>query len=403
MGENIKATISAISDPGMVRSNNEDSFLLIDLKRGKSIADHSTIEKKGEESVYLLIVSDGVGGSQLGELASELTVLSIKDAMMLIEQEVPVFDKLTAAVEHANHLLFTENTNNPRLAGMKATVTAVVVEYTKVYVASVGDSRAYLIRNNEISQLTTDQTLGNILVEQGILKPEDVSKHPRKNVILQAIGNAEVIQVAVNSFDLLQGDMLLLCSDGLTNKLTDDELYNILHNSSSIEEASKTMVQTAKERGGEDNITVVIAKFEGDAIAAVDGQPLELQELSTYDPYTVKKSSLRTTLLHNVKTNREISTVFPIEIKSINSEYGDFVEQSETLQLGLKDASFLIKNKVNIDDLLYISLPMPPWLRLFDPDKPLYQLYAQVRKISPQESGFYLVRVSFISKDYPDE
>jgi PPM family protein phosphatase len=402
-------TISAISDPGLVRANNEDSFLLADLKRGKSLADSCKVSKPIAENFLLLVVSDGVGGSQLGELASELTVLSIKDALVNLSRDIPIHDRLLVAVEQANHIVWTENIKISQNelkpgAGMRATVTAAVIEQDRAYIACIGDSRAYLIRDSLIKQLTTDQTIIGVLVSQGLLSAEEANNKPRSNIILQAIGNGPALQVAITSIDLEHGDCLLLCSDGLSGKVSDKEIGQLVTYYTDLDSARSQLLELAKQRGGDDNITIIIAKFESDYLPSKTGKRIttEIQQLSTFDPYAeTKKSQKRTGFLGNT-TERAVAVRYPIEIRGVNTESGDFLERSETLQLSKMDASFLLPIEVHIDDLLHISLPMPREFRMFDLDEPLYQLYAQVRKISRQDAGNFLVRVAFISKENPE-
>ncbi len=396
--------ISALTDVGLIRTNNEDSFLLIDLASGKSLADSCQVERALAENQLLLVVSDGVGGSQLGELASELTVLSLRDALVTMDKKLPICDRLTAAVEQANFVLWTENMKNAPVGGMKATVTAIVIEGDKAYIATVGDSRAYIIRQERIKQLTTDQTLAGVLISRGILTPQDIDRQPRSNMILQAIGNAQAVQVAVSAIDLEQGDYLLLCSDGLSNKLSDQEIYQIATSTPNLDHACSQMVQTAKERGGEDNITIVVARVAGDVLPTSKRERLTgaMQQLNIFDPYAeTKKSQNRTRLLGNT-SNRKVGARIPAEVRGINTDAGNFIEQCEILQLSKADASFLLSRPVNTDDLLHMSLPMPRELRMFDFDDPVYRVYVQVRKISRQASGYLLVRVAFISKENPE-
>lgn len=405
--EYIITSVCGISDRGIVRNNNEDSFILVDLIRGKSLADTSQIQKEVAKNFFLFVVSDGVGGSQMGELASELTVLSIKDALLTLEQNIPITDRLVAAVEQANHVVWSENIKNPDQQWMKATATAAVIQATKAYIATVGDSRAYIIRDGKIKQITIDQTMTGVLVSRGIINPEDADKRARSNVILQAIGNTQTLQVAITYTDLLQGDYLLLCSDGLSNKISNDELLLFATSYADLETACKEMVDMAKERGGEDNITVVLAKFEGQGLPPNLGLRLTggIQQLTLFDPYAETKSSRKRTELLGSATSshRKIDVRFPIEIKGVDTASGKFIERSETLQLGKMDASFLLEHTVQIDDLLRISLPMPRDLRLYDLDTPFYQIYVQVRKISPQAEGKSLIRVAFISKENPED
>ncbi len=400
MNRTLKITVSALSDPGMVRANNEDSFLLCDLVRAKSLPDTYILERELTSCRLLMVVSDGVGGSHLGELASELTVLTIKDALLNIDPSIDVVHRVTAAVEQANHIIFTENKRSPRLAGMKATSTLVLVEADQAYIANVGDSRCYLIHNGEISQVTIDQTLGEILLSQGVLTAEQVARHSKRNVIVQAIGNSNTLQVPITRLRLSIGDRLLLCSDGLSNKLSPDELCtHAVHYST--ETACKMMVELARNRGGEDNITVILASFEGNALPPPAWLP-ELEELVVFDPNRDQTSNLkRTELLGGYKSKREVGSVFPLVVRGVDSLAGNFCERSETLQVSERDMSFMLRREVAVDDLLYITLPMPTDLRLYDHEEPEYRIYAQVRKVSRQESGYYLIRVAFISRDNP--
>lgn len=397
--------ISALSDTGLIRANNEDSFLLIDLASGKSLADSCRVSRPPTDNLILMVVSDGVGGSQLGELASELTVLSMRDALVSMGKTLPISDRLTAAVEQANHVLWSENIKTSQLHWMKATVTAAVIEERTAYIATIGDSRAYIIRGDRIKQLTTDQTLAGVLISKGMLSPEDIDRQTRSNnMILQAIGNAAALQVALSAIELENGDHLLLCSDGLTNKVSDKEIYQTINYYGDLDAATRQLIELAKQRGGEDNITAVLARFEGDGLPVFNRNRLtgEVQQLSAFDPYAETKKSRKRTELLGTASHRKISQKFPIEVRGVNTDAGNFVEQSETLQIGKLDASFMLSREVYIDDLLHISLPMPRELRLFDLDLPMYQVYAQVRKISRQASGYYLVRVAFISKENPE-
>lgn len=400
----ILTTISAISDAGLKRANNEDSFLLADLHKNKSLADNCQVNYPIKDNILLLVVSDGVGGSQLGELASELTVLTIKDALSKMDKTQPMSDRLTAAVEQANHLLWHENIRDPKAQWMKATVTAAAIEGNIAYIATIGDSRAYIIRGGRIKQLTTDQTIMGVLSSRGMVKPEDFDKQPRNNMILQAIGNAQTLQVALTYINLEHGDYLLLCSDGLSGKMQDREMAQMVYYYASMEMITHQMVELAKQRGGEDNITVVLAKFQGEGLEQRADRSLtgEVQQVTIFDPYAeTQKSQLRPNLMANL-SERKVGIRFPLDVQGINTEVGTFVEQSETLQLGKMDASFLISYEVAVDDLLLIALPMPRELRLFDKDEPLYRIYVQVRKISPQGEGRFLIRVAFISKNNPE-
>lgn len=294
------STICARTDVGVVRSNNEDNFIVADLAEGRSLPENFQLTKLLPDNLLLLVVSDGMGGASSGEVASELTVLSIKDALVKLSRSHPPYDRLVAAVEEANNVVWKEAQANVEMKGMGATVTAVLIENDRVFVAEVGDSRAYLIRDGKIKQVTTDQSFVSQLISKGLLKPEDAVSHPRRNVILQSIGVAEVIKVAVDMFQLLQNDHLLICSDGLYNLISPEEMlqYSLAFTPC---EACDLMVRLAKERGAPDNITVILGRFQGDGLqkSPGNGQLTQvLHTISTYDPeQEVEKSHKRTQLL----------------------------------------------------------------------------------------------------------
>ncbi len=298
----IFSNVAGCTDVGLSRANNEDAFIMADLSMGRTLPDTFHISHRLGENSLLLVVSDGVGGANGGEIASELTVLAIKDALMKLPREISPYDRLVAAVEEANHIVWSERKNNTALKNMAATVTAVLIEGNEVYVAEVGDSRAYLIRKNNIKQVTTDQSFVNYLVQQGVIKPEQAARHPRKNVVLQSIGNKDAVKVAVSMFQLKAHDALLLCTDGLSNYLRSDELCQI-SSSLSPENACWRLVQIAKERGGQDNITLILAKFHGDSLTNethVERLTKALKPLSVFDPEEeIEKSHKRTQFLGN--------------------------------------------------------------------------------------------------------
>jgi serine/threonine protein phosphatase PrpC len=173
-------------------------------------------------------------------------------------------------VQRANYVVWRESQDNPSRSGMGATLTAVLIRDGKAYVAEVGDSRAYLIRSEQIMQVTIDQSLVELLILAGELTREEAEHAPIRNVILQAIGTQPEVKVALTTIDLRQGDYLLLCSDGLSNKVTDGELIKFTLKSDGLESACNQLVDLAKRRGGEDNITVVIVAVEGDSLAPED-------------------------------------------------------------------------------------------------------------------------------------
>ncbi|KAF0249090.1 MAG: hypothetical protein FD167_1514 [bacterium] len=296
------SNIAGCTDVGLVRDNNEDAFLMADLILGRTLPDTFHVSHRLGENSILLVVSDGVGGSNGGEVASDLTVLAIKDALLRLPKTISPYDRLVAAVEEANHLVWSERQNSTALGNMSATVVAALIESNQVYIAEVGDSRAYLIRKNNIKQVTTDQSFVAQLVIRGILKPEQAIKHPRRNVILQSIGNKDAVKVAVSMFQLQRNDILILCTDGLSNLVRADEILQV-SSSLSPENACWRMIQMAKERGGQDNITLILGRFYGDSLTSdvsVSRLTQAVKPLAVYDPdEVIEKSHKRTRYLGN--------------------------------------------------------------------------------------------------------
>jgi serine/threonine protein phosphatase PrpC len=271
---NIQVSVYAGTDIGMHRSGNEDAFLVSDLTTGAvGLGPDTSIHPLGERG-SLLIVSDGMGGAAAGEVASELAVTTIRESLM--EASPPDLDtavRLRVATEAANERIWNESQANPELSGMGATVTAVIAQSALAYIAQVGDSRAYLIRGRQIKQLTKDQSFAQMLIDAGAIQPEQAASIPQ-NVIMQALGTQPNVKVALTTIWLCSNDCLLLCSDGLSNKLGPDEMKQIVEQSPDLKTACRVLINIANERGGEDNITVVLARFDGDGLPAGDSKTI---------------------------------------------------------------------------------------------------------------------------------
>jgi len=194
--------------------------------------------------------------------------------------DLEVSDRLILAAQSANGKIWSHAQENPELTGMGATLTAVLVQDKEAYIAQVGDSRAYLMRREEIKQLTKDQSLVQLLIEAKMIEPENSSRVPQ-NVIMQALGTQPEVRVTVTSVQLSSQDGLLLCSDGLSNKVTENEMLETVRGASDLGDACTRLVAMANERGGEDNITVIIARFDGDGLTAgesIDGSVRAVNE-----------------------------------------------------------------------------------------------------------------------------
>lgn len=275
-------SVAGATDVGRRRKNNEDAFVVADLTGGTLLdgAAHGRFDV-GERGV-LLAVSDGMGGAHAGEVASALVVETITRALAAAPPDAPRDALLNEAVQKA-HARVRDAAGGE--AKMGATLTAVFVHAGCAYVAEVGDSRAYLVRSGGITQLTRDQSMVQLLLDSGVITPEEAKDSPMRNQILQAIGHQPDVQLALGRLDLRERDALILCSDGLTSHVADDEIRDVV-TSRRPEQAVAELVQLANDRGGTDNITVVVAGCGGPLESVRPGEKVDetFEVLSTFDP-----------------------------------------------------------------------------------------------------------------------
>lgn len=248
------------TDVGQVRMANQDAF-------GEF--------RNDEKQRHLLLVADGMGGHRGGEVASRMTVDTVRDYFN--DKEGPAGEFIHAALSRANTLVYDRAAADGRLAGMGTTAVAMLFDDTaEAWIAHVGDSRAYRMRDGVMIQLTDDHSVVGELVRRGQLTPEEARVHPQSNEILRAIGTQPRVIVDVQSVDVKPGDRYLLCSDGLSGMIPDDEIAQVL-GSHPPEQAVRTLIDRANEAGGTDNITVqigVVGEFGPPAAAeaAATGQ-----------------------------------------------------------------------------------------------------------------------------------
>ena len=264
----VKMIVSAMTDVGRSRTTNEDAWAIKDLASGKTIEelgkDHAIeIQERG----VLLALSDGMGGAEAGEVASALVLESLQKALERADRGA-IHEQLEGAVQRANRNVFFEAKVGDK-HGMGATLVALFVRGDEAYIAEVGDSRGYLLRKGRLRQITRDQSLVQLLVDQGVMSPEEARSSPSKNVILQAMGLAKDVRVAIARLRLRRGDRFLMCSDGVTNPISDAELQQIL-TESDPRAACETMIALANERGGDDNQTAIVADVDGDGLPEPD-------------------------------------------------------------------------------------------------------------------------------------
>jgi PPM family protein phosphatase len=264
-----------LTDRGKVRDSNEDQFLIAELARTLWV--HQTSLPQGQTHYgrnrgHLFLVADGMGGYQAGEVASALTVATIETFVLHVlhrfsnlkaGDEQGVVKDFQAALVQADARLFEETAHHPEFAGMGTTLTLAFVSGWRLFVVHAGDSRCYLFHKGKLQQLTDDHTIAGELAQHGIIKPEDVSRHQFRHVVTNALGgNRAGVRVDVQKVELETGDVVLLCTDGLTDMLSDERLASILAAEGEPQSACERLVAEANDQGGRDNITAVVARFE---------------------------------------------------------------------------------------------------------------------------------------------
>jgi len=287
--------IHATSHVGRVRRGNEDNYLLLNITRGrawtsKQESGEFVIESQefdADENGLVLAVSDGMGGALAGEVASKMAVESVSEKLLhedLDETLTPeamdyhLIAKLYNATVYANYLVHQQGRSDAQFQGMGATFTAIGVTPRGVDIVQVGDSRAYLVRNEKIYQVTKDQSLVQQLIDAQQISAEEAETHTLKNVILQALGAQNEIYPVSARLAPARNDVLLVCSDGLSNKVSAASMQQIVSaNIDSLEIACAELVKEANENGGEDNITVILAKLVGDGLPEVDGEDVQME------------------------------------------------------------------------------------------------------------------------------
>ena len=231
----------ARSDQGRVRTSNEDSFVADVGKR-------------------LFLVADGMGGHAAGEIASRITAEKVKEIVSAAGPGSSMEDLLQLAVQEANAAVHEAQKIQAECRGMGSTLTVLAFSDDRYHVAQVGDSRAYLWRKGSLTQLTQDHSLVWPLYKSGVITKDDISRNPRKNLITRSIGTQPQVEADLQAGDALEGDLFLLCSDGLTDVLSDDEIAGILSNGKADpQKLTDLLVAAANMGGGPDNITTVIA------------------------------------------------------------------------------------------------------------------------------------------------
>ncbi|WP_409253656.1 Stp1/IreP family PP2C-type Ser/Thr phosphatase [Bacillus sp. SCS-153A] len=236
------------TDKGKVRQHNEDSVGVFTNNEGDCLA----------------VVADGMGGHRAGDVASSMTINKFEE---LWKDEV----KMTTAeqaekwlkdkINKINKFVYQHSKDNMECEGMGTTVVAAICTENFATIVNIGDSRGYILNDSGFNQMTEDHSLVNELVRSGQITKEDAEHHPRKNVLLRALGTEENVEMDTKTIIFEEEDIILLCSDGLSNKVSEEEMKNILSTSEDLDQAGQKFISLANENGGEDNISLAIVKY----------------------------------------------------------------------------------------------------------------------------------------------
>ncbi len=260
--------IAARTDVGLIREHNEDSFLYGNLATGKSFSENNGGVLRVEAVPSLLMVADGVGGAASGEIASSLATqvsferLRERHERGALKGAVIIADSLQQAVLAANLAIHEHSRANRSHHGMGTTATVALVVGGMIYFAQVGDSRAYIVRGGVARQMTKDQSLVQRMVDAGKLTPEQAERSEHRNIILQALGPEPTIVPEFTRDRLLNDDIVVLCSDGLSNQMSSQEIAAMAQKHEDLQALCDALIDRAIETGAPDNVTVVVGRYE---------------------------------------------------------------------------------------------------------------------------------------------
>jgi len=248
--------MGSTTDVGRRRTLNEDSIAAMEIQFSF---------ESNHKSRCVMIVGDGMGGHEKGEIASSMGVKTVVEMLqpIILEDEADLATGLQRAIEEANSRILEYSTAHPECQGMGTTLTAAIIDGRNLVVGHVGDSRAYLVNDKEIVQITRDHALVQEMVERGEITAEQARTHPKRNVITRVVGYYGKVEPEIFKWSLEEGDRVLVCCDGLVIHLTDDEIQQIALQNPDPQQASAKLVAFANERGGHDNISVIVAAIRG--------------------------------------------------------------------------------------------------------------------------------------------
>lgn len=240
--------VCGLTDNGLSRENNQDSLFVSNV-----------------EDLPLFIVADGMGGHNAGEIASSVAVETIKEKFIgnkeNLRSKEDIIKTIKDSVYEANKRIYFKALGAPECSGMGTTLTMSYIFHNEIYIGHIGDSRAYHISDRGIEQLTEDDSLVNELIKNGSITKEEAINHPQRNIITKALGTSIDIEINIQTIKYKSGDILIICSDGLSNMVKENKVFDIIKAEEDISLACEILVELAKKNGGSDNITLIIIKF----------------------------------------------------------------------------------------------------------------------------------------------
>ncbi len=239
----------ALSDIGLKRDKNQDAYYI-----------------SNKDKMPLYIVADGMGGHRCGELASSMALDIVKESFLNKKESLTdkesILKVIKESIEKANINIYLKSLKMKECQGMGTTITMAYIFKDNILIGHVGDSRAYLVSDGEIRQLTEDHSYINELIKNGTITLEESKTHPKKNMITRAVGSSSIVEVDKIAMEYKLGDILLLCSDGLFNMLSEDQINDVFNRETNMQRACEILTSMANEKGGLDNITSVAIKFD---------------------------------------------------------------------------------------------------------------------------------------------
>lgn len=240
--------VVGLTDIGLVREKNQDS-----------------IYSSNESDFPIFIIADGMGGHKAGEIASKDAINIIKNVFLKHREKLinkkNIFEVIEESIRIANETIYEKSLNLIEYKGMGTTISLCYIYKSHIYIGHVGDSRIYKIKDHGIKQVTEDHSLINELIKTGKISEEEAKHHPQKNVIMRAVGTSKEIEIDISEVKFKKGEKLLLCSDGLSNMLSEEEMLGILKMNSSLENIGEKLINMAKENGGYDNVSLILIEF----------------------------------------------------------------------------------------------------------------------------------------------